>query len=136
MGDVRMARLMNIQARTEAEEKQKNQRGDIEDEDIFKGNQSKEMAKLSNSEGKLFAVKTVGKAARSKQSDLLKKKGFGLVVSKIKEKQPDAMDNVEIKTTIPAKSTDPQNQGSNCEKSILQNDLVTIAPSPSKTSNS
>merc|ERR1712083_226296 len=136
--DVRMARLMNIQARTEAEEKQKNQRGDIEDEDIFKGNQSKDAAKLSKSEGKLFAVKTVGKAARSKQSDLLKKKGFGLVVSKIKEKQTDAMDNVEVKTKVPVKSTDTDthNQGSTCEKSPLQNDLVTIPPSRLKTSNS
>ena len=58
------------------------------------------------------------------------------MVSKIKEKQTDAMDNVEVITKIPVKSTDPHNEGSSCEKSTLQNDLVTIPPSPSKTSNS
>ena len=72
--DKRMAQLMNIQARTEAEEKQKDQRGDIEDGDIFSGKQAKEKSTPSSSERKLFAVKTVSKAARSKQSDLLKKK--------------------------------------------------------------
>ena len=135
--DVRMARLMNIQARTEAEEKQKNQRGDIEDEDIFVGKQSKEVSQLSNSERKLFAVKTVSKAARSKQSDLLKKKGFGIVVSKIKEKQTDALDNAEVKTKfLDTRSIDTQNQSSCSEESTFQKEPVTIASSPSRTNNS
>merc|ERR1719516_357526 len=94
--DVRMAKLMNIQARTEAEEKQKDQRGDIEDEDIFAAKLCKDVSKLSNSERRLFAVKTVSKAARSKQSDLLKKKGFGLVVSKIKDKQNDVLNGARV----------------------------------------
>ena len=135
--DVRMARLMNIQARTEAEEKQKNQRGDIEDEDIFVGKQSKEVTQLSKSERKLFAVKTVSKAARSKQSDLLKKKGFGIVVSKIKEKQTDALDNAEVKTKfLDTRSIDTQIQSSCTEESTFQKEPVTIASSPSRTNNS
>jgi len=97
--DVRLAKLMNIQARTEAEENQKGQRGDIEDEDIFVGKQSKDTNTLSKSERKLFAVKTVSKAARSKQSDLLKKKGFGLVVSKVKDKQIDTAQVISTKVT-------------------------------------
>merc|ERR1712034_61083 len=81
---------------TEAEDKQKDQRGDIEDRDIFGGKQPKDTNHGSSSERKLFAVKTVSKAARSKQSDLLKKKGFGLVVSKIREKNKDILDTATV----------------------------------------
>merc|ERR1712029_534421 len=40
--------------------------------------------KDSKADKKLHALKTIGKATKSKQSDLLQKKGFGLVVSKVK----------------------------------------------------
>ena len=103
--DVRMARLMNIQARTEAEEKQKGQRGDIEDGDIFGKEQSLKVR--TESEKKLLALKTVSKAARSKQSDLLKKKGFGLVVTRKKLIAPELSSSGMIKSPDQATSSPP-----------------------------
>eukprot|EP00092_Neocalanus_flemingeri_P042773 GFUD01046909.1.p1 GENE.GFUD01046909.1~~GFUD01046909.1.p1 ORF type:complete len:319 (+),score=139.17 GFUD01046909.1:88-957(+) len=125
--DVRMAMLMNIQARTEAEEKQKDQRGDIEEGDIFGSKQLRKMS--SSSERKLFAVKTVSKAARSKQSDLLKKKGFGLVVSRVKERNMDSLDTETSKVT--SVSTGGQQKVTNT--GITHSRSSTIASSPTSS---
>jgi len=91
--DIRVARLLNIQSRTEAEEKQKDQREVIGDGDIFGSKQESEST-LTSSEKKVLALKTVGKAARSKHVDLLKKKGFGLLVKTSKEKNAESKASV------------------------------------------
>ena len=129
--DKRMAQLMNIQARTEAEEKQKDQRGDIEDGDIFSGKQSKEKSNPSRNERKLFALKTVSKAARSKQSDLLKKKGFGLIVTKGKEKNVNLTDIVSVTSKIVDNST-----ATNADELSPQSSVLSPSSSAPTSSNS
>merc|ERR1719186_147440 len=133
--DVRMARLMNIQARTEAEEKQKDQRGDIEEGDIFGRKQSREVT--TSSERKLFAVKTVSKAARSKQSDLLKRKGFGLVVSRSrgKERNGDSLDMDAVSSKVMAVQMGGQQMGLQAS-SIAVSSSLTVVPSVSSSSSS
>jgi len=81
--DVRMARLLNVQSKTDADQKRDESRGDISTADIF-AKSSYPQNKDSKADKKLHALKTIGKATKSKQSDLLQKKGFGLVVSKVK----------------------------------------------------
>merc|ERR1719300_1106545 len=81
--DVRMARLLNVQSKTDADQKRDESRGDISTADIF-AKSSNPQNKDSKTDKKLHALKTIGKATKSKQSDLLQKKGFGLVVSKVK----------------------------------------------------
>ena len=133
--DVRMARLMNIQARTEAEEKQKDQRGDIEEGDIFGREQSREVT--TSSERKLFAVKTVSKAARSKQSDLLKRKGFGLVVSRSRGKETNGdsleMDTVTNKGT--SVHTGGQQMGIHARNIAVASSPTTVVTFPSLSSS-
>merc|ERR1719186_1260382 len=133
--DVRMARLMNIQVRTEAEEKQKDQRGDIEEGDIFGREQSREVT--TSSERKLFAVKTVSKAARSKQSDLLKRKGFGLVVSRGrgKEGNGDSLDTDTVSSKVTSVHTEGKQMGLQAN-SIAVSSSPTVVPSVSSSSSS
>ena len=64
-------------------QKRDESRGDISTADIF-AKSSNPQNKDSKADKKLHALKTIGKATKSKQSDLLQKKGFGLVVSKVK----------------------------------------------------
>merc|ERR1719323_931400 len=85
--DVRMARLLNVQSKTDADTRLKEDRGDISTADIFASKKTGDADTGKDSDKKLHALKTIGKATKSKQSDLLNKKGFGLVVSRVKESQ-------------------------------------------------
>ena len=104
--DVRMARLLNVQAKTGADERRTEERGDISNGNIFqKKNSTAE--KDGGGDKKLFALKTLGKATKSKQSQLLKSKGFGLVLSKAKERNPDLPTNIaQVKSTSKSKKDD------------------------------
>merc|ERR1719480_368505 len=74
--------------------------GDIKNSDIFaKGQGATEKEAKSNK--KLLALKTIGKATKGKQSELLSKKGFGLVVSKVKEKNNEILKDIAT-TSKPA----------------------------------
>jgi len=93
--DVRMARLLNVQAKTDADERRREDRGDISQANIFaQKNCTGSAKKEAGGDKKLFALKTLGKASQSKQSDLLKSKGFGLVVSKAKERNHEMLNNL------------------------------------------
>merc|ERR1719192_18020 len=97
--DVRMARLLNVQAKTDADVRRQEDRGDITGGNIFaaaagKSSVSKESKDSSKSDKKLHALKTIGKATKSKQSELLNKKGFGLIINKVKEKNTDILDSI------------------------------------------
>merc|ERR1719397_1454156 len=98
--DVRLARLLNIQAKSGADEKKAEERGDIEHGNIFDGKEKVPEETKEKSDKKSLALKTINKAASrgSKQSDLLKKKGFGLVVTKMRDKVHDALDSDCVKT--------------------------------------
>ena len=127
--DVRMAKLMNIQARTEAEEKQKGQRGDIEDGDIF--GKEKSLKVRTENEKKLLALKTVSKAAGSKQSDLLKKKGFGLVVTRKKLIAPEFSSSGMIKSPDQAASSPSTLFATTPDKSSSSSSSTIVTPSNS-----
>ena len=74
-------------------------RGDITAGNIFaaaagKSSVGKESKDSSKSDKKLHALKTIGKATKSKQSELLNKKGFGLIINKVKEKNTEILDSI------------------------------------------
>merc|ERR1719195_1485265 len=97
--DVRMARLLNVQAKTDADERRQEDRGDITAGNIFaaaagKSSAIKDCKESSKSDKKLHALKTIGKATKSKQSELLNKKGFGLIINKVKEKNTEILDSI------------------------------------------
>ena len=104
--DVRMARLLNVQAKTGADERRTEERGDISNGNIFQ-KKNASVDKDGGGDKKLFALKTLGKATKSKQSQLLKSKGFGLVLSKAKERNPDLPTNIaQVKSTFKSKNDD------------------------------
>ena len=107
--DVRMARLLNVQAKTDADERRTEERGDISDGNIFQKKNSSTVVKDGGGVGdkKSFALKTLGKATKSKQSQLLKSKGFGLVLSKAKDRNSDLLTNIaQVKSSSKSKKDD------------------------------
>ena len=104
--DVRMARLLNVQAKTEADERRTEERGDISNGNIFQRKNST-VDKDRGGDKKSFALKTLGKATKSKQSQLLKSKGFGLVLSKAKGRNPELPTNIaQVKSASKSKKDD------------------------------
>ena len=86
--NVRMARLLNVQAKTNAHERRTKERVGITNENIFsRKTASQPSHRETSGDKKLIAVRTLGKASKTKQSDLLKSKGFRLVVGKAKERR-------------------------------------------------
>ena len=84
-------------------------RGDITGGNIFaaaagKSSASKDSKDSSKSDKKLHALKTIGKATKSKQSELLNKKGFGLIISKVKEKNRQTPLNLQMVMPMESKS--------------------------------
>ena len=107
--DVRMARLLNVQAKTDADERRTEERGDISDGNIFQKKNSSTVVKDGGGAGdkKSFALKTLGKATKSKQSQLLKSKGFGVVLSKAKDRNSDLLTNIaQVKSSSKLKKDD------------------------------
>ena len=107
--DVRMARLLNVQAKTDADERRTEERGDISDGNIFQKKNSSTVVKDGGGVGdkKSFALKTLGKATKSKQSQLLKSKGFGVVLSKAKDRNSDLLTNIaQVKSSSKSKKDD------------------------------
>jgi len=112
--DVRMARLLNVQAKTEADERRTEERGDISNGNIFQKKIStvdKDGGGGGGGDKKLFALKTLGKATKSKQSQLLKSKGFGLVLSKAKGRNPQLPTNIAQVTSASKSKKDDENLG-------------------------
>jgi len=140
--DVKMARLLNVQSKTDADQKRDESRGDISNADIF-ANTNDSQDKDSKADKKLHALKTIGKATKSKQSDLLLKKGFGLVVSKVKAnlkdgktlKDSESLKNIaEISspiTKISSSSNLPQTTSSSSLE-VPEKSMNIIPTSPSK----
>ena len=89
---------MNGLSKTDADQRRQEEVGDIKNNDIFakgKGAMGSEKeAKSHRADKKLLALKTIGKATKGKQSELLSKKGFGLVVSRVKEKSNDILKDI------------------------------------------
>ena len=111
--DVRMARLLNGLSKTDADQRRQEEVGDIKNKDIFaRGKDAAESEARSNrTDKKLLALKTIGKATKGKQSELLNRKGFGLVVSKVKEKNTQILK--DIATTSKPTASDSSSSKSN-----------------------
>ena len=93
--DVRMARLLNGLSKTDADQRRQEEVGDIKNNDIFsKGAAVEKDAKSNRADKKLLALKTIGKATKGKQSEILSRKGFGLVVAKVKEKNKEILSDI------------------------------------------
>merc|ERR1712227_636851 len=73
-------------SKTDADKKKSDDRGDISTGDIFAAKNITD-DKESTSTKKLHALRTIGKATKSKQADLLLKKGFGIIVNKSNSKE-------------------------------------------------
>ena len=116
--DVRMARLLNVQAKTDADERRTEERGDISNGNIFAKKMSNTPSeKETSGDKKLFALKTLGKASKSKQSELLKSKGFGLVVSKAREKNMEELGVLaQVRTPASSQGADERSISINTEK--------------------
>ena len=100
--DVRMARLLNGLSKTDADQRRQEEVGDIKNNDIFaKGAAAEKDAKSNRADKKLLALKTIGKATKGKQSEILSRKGFGLVVAKVKEKNKEILSDIAT-TSKPA----------------------------------
>merc|ERR1712227_102790 len=73
-------------SKTDADKKKSDDRGDISTGDIFAAKNTTD-DKESTSTKKLHALKTIGQATKSKQADLLVKKGFGIIVNNSNSKE-------------------------------------------------
>jgi len=145
--DVKMARLLNVQSKTDADQKRDESRGDISNADIF-AKTIDSQDKDSKADKKLHALKTIGKATKSKQSDLLQKKGFGLVVSKVKAslkdgktlKNSESLKNIaEISSPVTKISSSSSNlppTTSSASPEVPEKSTNIIPTSPSKNDSS
>jgi len=79
--DIKMARLLSLQAHVDAEDVQSTLRDSIEDRDIF----AKSAKSAANK--KEVALHILQKAASSKQKMMVKEKGFGVLVKKLQKKE-------------------------------------------------
>merc|ERR1712025_931364 len=129
--DVRMARLLNVQSKTDADKKKSDERGDISTGDIFAAKNTTD-EKESTSTKKLHALKTIGKATKSKQADLLLKKGFGIIVnnSNSKEKFIESLKKI---ATVTNTTTAPT---SIISSSTPSHSITSSPKSPSESSTS
>merc|ERR1719189_1494785 len=111
--DVRMARLLNGLSKTDADQRRQEEVGDIKNKDIFAREKdvAESEARSNRTDKKLLALKTIGKATKGKQSELLNRKGFGLVVSKVKEKNTQILK--DIATTSKPTASDSSSSKSN-----------------------
>merc|ERR1711997_637023 len=96
------------------DERRSEERGDISNGNIFLKKNSTVDKDGGGGDKKLFALKTLGKATKSKQSQLLKSKGFGLVLSKAKERNPELPTSIaQVKSTSKPKKDDENATTSN-----------------------
>ena len=127
---------MNGLSKTDADQRRQEEVGDIKNNDIFakgKGATEKE-AKSNRGDKKLLALKTIGKATKGKQSELLSKKGFGLVVSKVKEKNNEILRDIAT-TSKPAKSVTEQKSKSAHDSSSKPTDSSSSLENQSSDNN-
>ena len=99
-----MARLLSLQAHCDAEDVQNSARDVIEDRDIFA-----RVAKAANTKKELALI-TLQKAAGSRHKELVKKKGFGLLVKKIQKRDPDLLKQCRL--VSPASLSSPSTSSS------------------------
>lgn len=134
--------MLNGLSKTDADKRRQEEVGDIKNSDIFaKGQGATE--KEAKSSKKLLALKTIGKATKGKQSELLSKKGFGLVVSKVKEKNNEILKDIAT-TSKPAtivteqKSKSAQDGSSKPadSSSSLENQSIDNNPAEKTSNNS
>merc|ERR1719319_1177113 len=113
--DIKMARLLCLQAHVGAEEILECTRDSIGDKDIFARDTKAAATK------KELALHTLKKAAGSRQKMMVKEKGFGVVLRKVAKRESDAL--AECRIVSPAK------------RSLSTSSLSTsAAPSPSNAS--
>jgi len=93
--DIKMARLLSLQAHVGAEETLESTRDSIGDKDIF-ARETKAAATK-----KELALHTLKKAAGSRQKMMVKEKGFGVVLRKVARRESDAL--AECRIVSPAK---------------------------------
>lgn len=93
--DVRMAQLLTIQASQSSEERQQDTREHIEARSIFQ-KKEKNKGRISVG-GKQQSLDALRKIVKKKQNNLVKGKGFGIVVKrKIDKTEIDKSDNTEV----------------------------------------
>ena len=97
--DIKMARLLSLQAHVDAEDVQTSLRDSIEDRDIF----AKGVKSASNK--KELALHTLQKAASSKHKMMVKEKGFGVLVKKLQKKESADQILEQCKLVSPASSS-------------------------------
>jgi len=88
--DIKMARLLSLQAHVAAEEAQHCARDDIGDKDIF-ARETKAAATK-----KELALHTLKKAAGSRHKMMVKEKGFGVLLRKVARRESDALEGCRI----------------------------------------
>jgi len=93
--DIKMARLLSLQAHVGAEEILESTRDSIGDKDIFARDTKAAATK------KELALHTLKKAAGSRQKMMVKEKGFGVVLRKVARRESDAL--AECRIVSPAK---------------------------------
>ena len=129
--DVRMARLLNGLSKTDADQRRQEEVGDIKNKDIFarEKDAAESEARSNRTDKKLLALKTIGKATTGKQSELLNRKGFGLVVSRVKEKNTQILK--DIATTSKPTTSDSSSSKSRESNSKSVQDASSAPPESS-----
>ena len=97
--DIKMARLLSLQAHCDAEDVQSSLRDSIEDRDIFARGEK------SAANKKEVALHILQKAASSKQKMMVKEKGFGVLVKKLQKKESAEQVLEQCKLVYPASSS-------------------------------
>merc|ERR1719481_2167176 len=115
--DIRMARLLSLQAHCDAEEVQSSRREGIGDRDIFEA-----QTKVAGTKKEL-ALHTLQKAAASRQANLRKQKGFGIIVKKLQHKDKEFLQ--QIATPISPRSISSPN--SSATSSLSSPSRVTVS---------
>ena len=125
---------MNGLSKTDADQRRQEEVGDIKNNDIFaKGKGAigtEKEAKSNRADKKLLALKTIGKATKGKQSELLSKKGFGLVVSKVKEKSNDILKDIAT-TSKPSMSQSNSKSAQDCCPTPTETESSSSSEKPS-----
>merc|ERR1719319_481683 len=112
--DVRMAQLLTIQASQSSEERQQDARDHIEESSIFQ-RKNKNKGRISVG-GKQQSLDALRKIVKKKQNNLVKGKGFGIIVKrKIERTETEKSDNKDI-----AEVMDMDNCNTNSKKDFIE----------------
>lgn len=115
--DVRMAQLLTIQASQSSEERQQDARDHIEESSIFQ-RKDKNKGRISVG-GKQQSLDALRKIVKKKQNNLVKGKGFGIIVKrKIERTETEKSDNCDNKDI--AEVMDMDNCNTNSKKDFIE----------------